>query len=390
MRYAAEEIMDLAANRVIPKSKPCVLVADDQADVQEALRLLLKGAGYDAETVGSPRALLDAIRRRQFDLVLLDMNYTRDTTSGEEGLDLLARVREMSLTPVVVMTAWSDVELAVEAMRRGAADFVQKPWDNTRLLRTVSKHSQNAGQIVSRMQTDMEVAHRIQQKLLPPDEGKVGMLEYAARCIPALNVGGDYYDVLKLDDDHTAFLLADVSGKGTAAALLMANLQGCVRTQAPVASHSAAALLKSVNRQFVEASGPEHFVTLFFGVFQNSRRELTYVNCGHHAPLLVSANGTCSRLEPTATVLGMFSRWDCAEEHCTLAPGDTLLLFSDGVLECGEDDGDVLGIDTLISLAVGMQNGRLKALPDRIVDTVNALSGAVPHDDVSVLALRPM
>jgi sigma-B regulation protein RsbU (phosphoserine phosphatase) len=267
--------MDQAAFRMTTQTKPRVLVADDQVDVQEALRLLLKGAGYDADTVGSPRALLSAVRERTYDLVLLDMNYTRDTTSGEEGLDLLARLREMNHTPVIVMTAWSDVELAVEAMRRGASDFVQKPWDNARLLRTVSKYAQAADKTHARLQTDMEVARRIQQKLFPPDEGSIGTLEYAARCIPALNVGGDYYDVLRLDGDHTAFLLADVSGKGTAAALLMANLQGCIRTQAATALNSPAALLKSVNRLFVEASGPEHYVTLFFGMFKHSSRELT-------------------------------------------------------------------------------------------------------------------
>jgi DNA-binding NtrC family response regulator len=116
-------------------SSPWILIADDQPDVLEALRMLFRAEGYNIETAASPDDVLRALARREYDAVLMDLNYTRDTTSGEEGLDLLRRVMEISAdTPVVVMTAWSSVNLAVEAMRRGARDFVQKPWDNTRIL----------------------------------------------------------------------------------------------------------------------------------------------------------------------------------------------------------------------------------------------------------------
>lgn len=112
-----------------------VLIADDQADVLAALRLLLKAEGFQVETVSAPSHALATLQERDFDVVLIDLNYTRDTTSGEEGLDLLARIQALdSALPVVVMTAWGSVELAVEAMRRGARDFVQKPWENARLL----------------------------------------------------------------------------------------------------------------------------------------------------------------------------------------------------------------------------------------------------------------
>jgi DNA-binding NtrC family response regulator len=114
---------------------PQVLIADDQPDVREALRLLLKGAGYATEVVPSPAAVLAALESKDFDAALIDLNYTRDTTSGREGLDLLSRVQLLeNAPPVVVMTAWGSVDLAVEAMRRGARDFIQKPWENERLL----------------------------------------------------------------------------------------------------------------------------------------------------------------------------------------------------------------------------------------------------------------
>ena len=113
---------------------PCILVADDQPDVLEALRFFMKGEGYRAVSVNSPAAVIDEVESRDFDAVLMDLNYTRDTTSGQEGLELLNRIQTLDTTlPVIVMTAWGSVELAVEAMRRGARDFIQKPWDNARL-----------------------------------------------------------------------------------------------------------------------------------------------------------------------------------------------------------------------------------------------------------------
>ena len=114
---------------------PRILIADDQADVLEALRLLLKGEGYEAESVSSPAAVLKALEARDFDAALIDLNYARDTTSGLEGLDLLSRIQAADNSlPVIVMTAWGSVDMAVEAMRRGARDFIQKPWDNARLM----------------------------------------------------------------------------------------------------------------------------------------------------------------------------------------------------------------------------------------------------------------
>ena len=117
---------------------PRVLIADDQPDVLEALRLLLKGEGFKIESANSPAAILEAIDADEYDAVLMDLNYARDTTSGQEGLDLLSQLRSHDPTlPIVVMTAWGSVEVAVEAMRRGARDFVQKPWENERLVNVV-------------------------------------------------------------------------------------------------------------------------------------------------------------------------------------------------------------------------------------------------------------
>ncbi|MEA2603327.1 MAG: hypothetical protein QOF89_4319 [Acidobacteriota bacterium] len=139
--------------------KPCVLIADDLLEVREALRLLLKAEGFDTVTAGSPAEILQAVTSRELDAVLMDLNYSRDTTSGREGLDLLARLRAIDdALPVVVMTAWANVGLAVEAMRQGARDFVEKPWDNARLVS------------ILRNQTDLRRALRRGERLEAENE----------------------------------------------------------------------------------------------------------------------------------------------------------------------------------------------------------------------------
>jgi DNA-binding NtrC family response regulator len=160
-----------------------VLIADDQLDVLEALRLLLKGEGYQIDSATSPAGVMTAIESKDFDLVVMDLNYARDTTSGQEGLDLLMRIQEADATlPVVVMTAWSSVEIAVEAMRRGARDFIQKPWENARLLAIV------------RTQIELSQALRRSQKLeaenrlLRGGDGMPSLIAEAPSMQPVLQI----------------------------------------------------------------------------------------------------------------------------------------------------------------------------------------------------------
>src|SRR5882724_11178245 len=176
--------MDVSAVAQSTLHKPYrVLICDDQPDVLEALRLLLKGQGWQAVTSDSPGALLRTARGGEFDLILTDLNYTRDTTSGREGMDLLASLEAQGNTvPVVVMTAWGNVELAVEAMRRGACDFVQKPWDNARLLSTIRKQADDASAKMKadrQVKSELEIARNVQQKLFPNQTRRLASIEYS-------------------------------------------------------------------------------------------------------------------------------------------------------------------------------------------------------------------
>lgn len=367
-----------------------ILVGDDQSDVLEALRLLLKGADYDSVLVDSPQSLLRAARAEPFDLILMDLNYARDTTSGEEGLDLLSSLEaQQNAAPVIVMTAWGNVDLAVEAMRRGACDFVQKPWDNTRLLGTIRKQAIQAAaktKTERRVQTELEIARNVQQKLFPHETRRMRTIDYAGQCIPAREVSGDYYDFLDIGDSGLGFVLADVSGKGIAAALLMANLQACFRSQSQDALRQPASMLRAVNKLFYDSTPPEHFATLFYGNYDDRSRRLRYVNCGHPSPLLARADGTVERLGSTATVLGIFKDWTSEEGTVNLAPGDTMVLFSDGVTEAGVETEAEFGEDGLLAVIRANQG----ADAHTFVKAITSAVAGEKEDDVTVVAIRAL
>ncbi len=365
-----------------------ILVGDDQADVLEALRLLLKGAGHQSVLVDSPQSLLRAAQAQPFDLILMDLNYARDTTSGAEGLDLLSNLEaQKNGAPVIVMTAWGNVDLAVEAMRRGACDFIQKPWDNARLLSTIRKQADEASarvRIEARVKSELEIARHVQQKLFPHAIRKLASIDYAGDCVPAREVVGDYYDFLDIGASRLGFVLADVSGKGVAAALLMANLQACFRSQTQEALLHPALMLRSVNKLFYESTQPEHFATLFFGVYDDESRRLVYANCGHLSPILTRANGSVERLTSTATVLGVFSNWSCEERAIELERGDRLVLFSDGVTEAGIESGEEFGEDGLLA---AIQSGAGADAETLVSSIISAVAGE-KADDVTVVAIR--
>src|SRR5437879_5781739 len=230
--------------------QPRILIADDQQDVLDALRLLLKGHGYSIETVNATADLLAAVGRQEFDILLIDLNYARDTTSGREGLDVLSRLREIEdAPPVVAMTGWATVGLAVEAMQFGVSDFVEKPWTNTRLLEILSKQVGLGRErresrrlaveearvreeaLIHQREQEREIAEAkaIQEKLLPREIPQLPGYEIAGTWASARVVGGDYFDILPLDEKTLGICIADVAGKGMPAALLMSNLQAAVR-----------------------------------------------------------------------------------------------------------------------------------------------------------------
>lgn len=371
-----------------------ILVSDDQHDVLTALRLMLKMNGFRAEIVDSPEEALTRARAEQFDLVLMDLNYSRDTTSGEEGLELLRRLRSAGHAgPIVVMTAWGNVALAVEAMRLGASDFVQKPWDNDRLIETLSKQLSRAAEERlknERAHSELDIARHVQQKLFPQNLKPLQTIEYTAVCSPARHVGGDYYDFFDTGEHRMAGLLADVSGKGVPAALLMANLQATFRSQLDEGLPEATELLCRINRLFYAATPPEQYVTLFYFEYDDRTRRLRYVNCGHPAPALLRASGITERLHATGTVIGLFPHCILEARELEIAPCDLLVLFTDGATELPDESGEEFGEERFIALVEAVRRHSLQAAIRHITRRLESLNGVEreQYDDITLVLLR--
>jgi serine phosphatase RsbU (regulator of sigma subunit)/CheY-like chemotaxis protein len=198
-------------------------------------------------------------------------------------------------------------------------------------------------------------ARAVQRGLLPQQKPPLETLDYAGNCVQARLIGGDYYDFLDMGRGEVGFVLADVAGKGIAAALLMASLEGSLyaqyNNQHNAGSKQIPQLLASVNRHFYAHTSRDRYATLFFGQYSDATRTLHYVNCGHNPPVLLRKGGALERLEATATVIGLFADWDCSVAETRIEPGDILAIFTDGITETtghgGEEFGEARLLDTL-------------------------------------------
>jgi phosphoserine phosphatase RsbU/P len=363
---------------------PRILIADDQAHVREALALLLKNEGFVSETVSSPSAVVDAVRDRPFDVLLLDMNYARDTTSGDEGLELLSRIRELdSSLPVVLMTAWASIELAVEAMQGGGRDFVQKPWDNDKLLGSLRRQIEE-GRVLREKKREVEEAREIQRRLMPAELPKISSCHIEAFWKPARDVGGDYFDAIRLNDDAVALCIADVAGKGLPAALLMSNVQASVRALAPVTA-SAAEMCHELNRVSVENAQSGKFTTLFYGVLDSVQRTLRYSNAGHLPPILIREDGAVERLWEGGTVLGIFSDAQYEEKEIRFGHGDRLVLVTDGITEASNASGEEFGEARLVRFLQEHCQLSSAELRQALLDAVASFGGQALQDDATLM-----
>ncbi len=239
-----------------------------------------------------------------------------------------------------------------------------------------------------RITQEMEYAKQVQARLFPQKLPSMKTLQYAGGCIQARQVGGDYYDFLELRPGRLALVLADIAGKGISGALLMANLQANLRSQYAVALDDLARLLKSVNQLFYENSSDSSYATLFFADYDDSSRRLRYVNCGHLPPLLLRADGQLERLNATNTVLGLFEKWECAVAEVQFADGDTLVLYTDGVTEAENAEGEQFGESRLAETILAQRHLPVPSLLETIVAAVQEFSDGEQADDITLVVAR--
>jgi len=274
------------------------------------------------------------------------------------------------------LLSYDAINREVEAERRAHAE------------RSASEH---------RLSQELELARHVQSRLFPQTRPALSTLEYAAVCIQARHVGGDYYDFLELGRDQLGLVVGDVCGKGVAAALLMANLQAHLRNQCasyssrpylPFVLEQPQRFLLSVNRLFYENTADSAYATLFFAEYNDKTRRLRYVNCGHLPGLLLREDGQLERLEPTCTVLGLFKGWDCSAGEWNLSPGDTVAFYTDGVTESFSPDGEEFGESRLVDALRRHRNLPLPNLLASLVDTVRSFSPHEQQDDITMLVAK--
>jgi serine phosphatase RsbU (regulator of sigma subunit) len=372
----------------VPRAR--VLVADDQPAVREALRLLLKPHGYEVRAVASPRAVLAALAEpgARYDLLVMDLNYARDTTTGQEGLELVAHAREVDPhLPIMVMTAWSTVPLAVATMREGVCDFIEKPWDNARVLAGVERHVADGlrKRRAHRLEADaLAVQRRLLARSVPQAEGfDLGVAWNFAEAL-----GGDAYVASPRADGRLVVAIADVCGKGMPAALLMASTLATLEDllDGPL---SPAEVCAQLSRILAPRLGEDRFVSLVYAVLDPAQGTLTYANAGHPGPVLLKAGGETVRLSAGGPVLGVVAGAVYAQADLALGAGDRLVMFTDGIVEASNahDAGDELGDVRLQETLRGLRGLSAQAAAGAALDAARSFAGGTLADDATVVVV---
>ena len=235
---------------------------------------------------------------------------------------------------------------------------------------------------------ELEIAKQVQARLFPQTLPPLKTLDYAGVCIQAREVGGDYYDFLDLGRERLGLVIGDISGKGIAAALLMANLQANLRSQCAIALDQPHRFLTSVNQLFYENTSDNAYATLFFAVYDEEARRLRYANCGHLSALLLLGDGTLERLDSTSTVLGLFKEWDCPMGELHLFPGDILALYTDGITESFNDRGEEFGEQRLMEALRLHREQPSQALLASIVGEVRKFIPHEQHYDITLIIAK--
>jgi serine phosphatase RsbU (regulator of sigma subunit) len=235
---------------------------------------------------------------------------------------------------------------------------------------------------------ELEIAKQVQARLFPQTLPDIKTLEYAGVCIQARQVGGDYYDFLDLGRDRFGLVIGDIAGKGFAAALQMASLQANLRSQCAIALDEPQRLLRSVNRMFFENTTDSAYATLFFAEYCDQSQRLRYVNCGHLSALLLRRDDSVERLEPTATVVGLFREWDCAIAEQRLACGDILALYTDGITETFNDLEEDFAEHRLIEALRRNRELSAQASIASIVEQVQRFGACEQQDDITLIVAK--
>ena len=381
-----------------------ILSVDDEIDLELLLtqyfrRQIRKGEYEFKFAHNGLEALTMLLKEKDFDIILSDINMPE-----MDGLTLLTKINEMQNPALkcIMVSAYGDMGNIRQAMNNGAFDFATKPIDLDDLSVTIEKAIEQIRYIktmqkehtqLESIKGDLAVAREIQQAILPrifpPFPENAHQLDIAASMNAAKDVGGDFYDFFRIDDERIGFVIADVSGKGVPAAIFMAVSRTLIRATG-IRGVSAAECMTYSNVLLAKESVNCMFVTVFYGIYNIKTGEVTYTNAGHNPPYLLKANGSLKSLGNSKNIAaGVMGDIPFTEETLQLEPGDTLLMYTDGVTEATDTEEKEYGEARLESLLKQSTQADCQQIIDNVKADVKAFVGeAEQSDDITLLALK--
>ena len=381
-----------------------ILSVDDESDLELLLtqyfrRKIRKGEYEFSFAHNGLEALEMLLKHKNFDIILSDIIMPE-----MDGLTLLTKINEMQNPALkcIMVSAYGDMGNIRQAMNNGAFDFATKPIDLDDLSVTIEKaiaqiayikrmeleHKQLEG-----IKDDLAVASQIQLSILPrifpPFPDCTDKLDIAASMHAAKDVGGDFYDFFRIDDDHIGFVMADVSGKGIPAAIFMAVSRTVIRTTA-IQGMSPSACIARSNTLISKESSNGMFVTVFYGIYNVKTGEISYCNAGHNSPFILKGNGKVEELPmSTNLIVGIMDGFEFEEGKCQLEQGDTLFTYTDGVSEAMDVNLEMFGEDRMKASMAKVSHHTCQQIIDTMkADVADYTKGAEQSDDITMLALK--
>ncbi len=375
-----------------------ILFVDDEPDVKpliiQRMRREIRKGVYSFEFAGNGLEAIDVLTADStIDLVVSDINMP-----GMDGLTLLKQIPAINPNiRAIIVSAYGDMKNIRRAMNLGAFDFVTKPIDfvdlKLTIQRTMSHLIKWREALASRdklisLNNELSLANKIQQSILPTVLPRTDKFEIFGRMEPARDIGGDFFDVFRLSDTQTGLAIADVSDKGIPAALFMMSSRTLLKGSA-IGDPNPDRVLGEVNMLLNQENPAGMFVTVLYAIFDHRNSTVTFANGGHNLPLLVKSDGSSSYLGlPSGIALGVFDGFEYEVTECQLTPGDHLVLYTDGVTEAMNVDGDLFGEDRLQEIIKESVDRKERDLTRPIVEAVHVFSSGVPQsDDITCLTL---
>jgi FixJ family two-component response regulator len=357
---------------------PIVYVVDDDASVRTAMDSLIRSAGFRVQAFATAQDFLGS-KPASPGCLVLDLQMP-----GLSGLDLQRELVEAEIDiPVIFVSGHADIPLSVRAMKAGAVEFLTKPFDDQDLMDAIRQAVERDGAARSERderEKELKAAARIQQNLMAVTAQQPPFARACGKNLPCKEIGGDFFNVTRVDDD-LAVSIADVSGKGIAAAVMASLLQGIIH-EGLLSKVPLPEIARNANEFFCLRDLGAKYAT-FVIICVRADGALEYINCGHIPPLIASAAGMVIRLRESNFPVGLLRAADYESNGFQLSPEDRILLVTDGVTEAEDPDGDFFGDERLEKFAgLGMS-------PDQIFDSVRIFSASRPlNDDCTVVGLH--